>query len=143
MNLFCTSGTAINNPMDRGEGGRQGRSFCILDQGEMEGVYGYWCENDEDGDVGFIGDTDDVFWTWNDSQWCWLTRRVPGRSFRRGPPKGGGKGKGSKGGKGFTPFRPKGKGKEKGGPKGKLSLATETEENTQPTQDTAAWASIG
>ena len=78
----------------------------------MEGSTGYWVEDDETGEVGFIPEFEDVFWTFDDTHEVWASKYFRGRSMRRGNPKGGGKGKGSKG---FTKFVPFWKKKGKGG----------------------------
>ena len=40
----------------------QGRSFLVLDEGELEGTDGYWAEDDEDGGEGFLDALEGVFW---------------------------------------------------------------------------------
>ena len=53
IELFCTVRTAVDNPMmnPSGSGGR--RAFLVLDEGELEGNFGYWAEDEEDGAEGF------------------------------------------------------------------------------------------
>ena len=41
----------------------QGRSFLVIEQGEVESVYGYWVQDDDTGEEGFLPEFDDVFWT--------------------------------------------------------------------------------
>jgi hypothetical protein len=77
----------------------------------MDGTYGYWVEDDDTAEVGFLPELEDVFWTYDDNADAWQSRHFKGRKMRRGAPKGKGKGKGSSGRKRFTPFRRKGKGK--------------------------------
>ena len=66
IELFCTVNTAVDNPMmnPSGSGGR--RAFLVLDEGELEGNFGYWAEDEEDGAEGFLDALEDVFWIWDD-----------------------------------------------------------------------------
>ena len=52
--LFCTVKTTVDNPMmnPSGSGGR--KAFLVLDEGELEGNFGYWAEDEEDGAEGFL-----------------------------------------------------------------------------------------
>jgi hypothetical protein len=61
IELFCAPRSSLENPSLRT--GSQGRSFCIMDHGDMDGTYGYWVEDDESGEVGFLPEVEDVFWT--------------------------------------------------------------------------------
>ena len=47
-----------------GAGGR--RSFFVLDEGELDGTYGSWAEDEEDGIEGFLDALDDVFWVYDE-----------------------------------------------------------------------------
>ena len=91
IELFCTVRTAVDNPMmhPSGSGGR--RAFLVLDEGELEGNFGYWAEDEEDGAEGFLDALEDVFWIWDDHDYSWFQRRFQGRRTRKG------KGKGRKG----------------------------------------------
>ena len=123
IELFCTVRTAVDNPMmnPSGSGGR--RAFLALEEGELEGNFGYWAEDEEDGAEGFLDALEDVFWIWDDSDCSWYQRRFQGRRIRKGKGKGRkGKGKG-KGRQGRRFFRPRNKGKGKGKRKGKSHLA--------------------
>ena len=111
MELFCMPKSALDNPNLRSGGSH--RAFCILDQGELCEEYGYWAEDEETGEVGFLPELEDVFWVYQDHEWAWAVNRFQGRQVRRGAPKGKGKGKGHKGFNDFKPFRKKGKGKGK------------------------------
>ena len=113
---FCTVKTAVDNPMmnPSGSGGR--RAFLVLDEGELEGNFGYWAEDEEDGAEGFLDALEDVFWIWDDNDYAWFQRRFQGRRTRKGKGKGRkgkGKGKGRQGRR-FFRSRNKGKGKRKG-----------------------------
>ena len=92
------------------------------EEGDLDGSFGYWAEDEEDGAEGFLDGLDDVFWIWDDNDYSWFQRRFQGRRTRKGKGKGKGrKGKGKgKGGRRF--FRPRNKGKGKGKRKGKRHL---------------------
>ena len=113
IEMFCTVKTAVDNPMmnPSGSGGR--RAFLVLEEGDLDGSFGYWAEDEEDGAEGFLDALEDVFWIWDDNDYSWFQRRFQGRRTRKG------KGKG-KGGRRF--FRPRNKGKGKGKRKGKSHL---------------------
>ena len=122
IELFCTVKTAVDNPMmnPSGSGGR--RAFLVLDEGELEGNFGYyWAEDEEDGAEGFLDalELEDVFWIWDDNDYSCFQRRFQGRKTRKGK---GRKGKGE-GRQGRRCFRSRNKGKGKGKRKGKSHLA--------------------
>ena len=122
IEMFCTVKTAVDNPMmnPSGSGGR--RAFLVLEEGDLDGSFGYWGEDEEDGAEGFLDALEDVFWIWDDNDYSWFQRRFQGRRTRKGKGKGKGrKGKGKgKGGRRF--FRPRNKGKEKEREKEKVIL---------------------
>ena len=62
IEMFCTVKTAVDNPMmnPSGSGGR--RAFLVLEEGDLDGSFGYWAEDEEDGTGGFLDALDDVFW---------------------------------------------------------------------------------
>jgi hypothetical protein len=62
---FCAPRSSLDNPNLRGFSG--GRSFCIIDQGEMDGNTGYWVEDDSNGEVGFLMEFEDTFWVWKET----------------------------------------------------------------------------
>ena len=120
IEMFCTVKTAVDNPMmnPSGSGGR--RAFLVLEEGDLDGSFGYWAEDEEDGAEGFLDALEDVFWIWDDNDYSWYQRRFQGRRTRKGKGKGRkGKAKG-KGGRRF--FRPRNKAKGKGKRKGKSHL---------------------
>jgi hypothetical protein len=86
------------------------RSFCVLEEGTMDDVDGFWVEDNETQDLGFLCAIEDEFWMQDEASGAWVVRRFRGRRLRRGFPKGKGKGKGRKGYRRFIP-RQKGKGK--------------------------------
>ncbi len=107
IELFCAPRSSLDNPNLRTSGSPGGRSFCIIEYGELDGSTGFWVEDDETGEEGFVPDTEDVFWTHDDTTWAWIARKFHGRRFHRNSPKG--KGKGKKGRNRFVPFK-RGKG---------------------------------
>ena len=110
LEMFCTTKTAVDNPMMQPSGIGQRRSFLVLDEGELEGTEGYWAEDDEDGAEGFLDPLEDVFWVYDDADCTWYQRRFQGRQTRRGKGKGKRKGKAKgRGGRRFFRSR-KGKG---------------------------------
>ena len=120
IEMFCTVKTAVDNPMmnPSGSGGR--RAFLVLEEGDLDGSFGYWVEDEEDGAEGFLDAFEDVFWIWDDNDYSWFQRRFQGRRTRKG--KGQGKGRKGKGKGGRRFFRPRNKGKGKGKRKGKSHL---------------------
>ena len=115
IELFCAPKSGLDNPNYRTSG--QGRSFLVYDYGECDGQYGYWVQDDETEEEGFVPEFDDVFWTFDDQSEAWISHRFKQRKLRNGKGKGKGKpkgkGKGSKGRSWFKPFTSKGKSKGK------------------------------
>ena len=111
MDLFCTPAPALENPMYKTS--HASRPYCILDQGDIEGYTGFWAEDDETHEEGFLQDAEDVFSLFDEHASAWKARRFPGRRLRRGPRKGKGKGKKGKGTKARRLFSPPGKKKGK------------------------------
>ena len=127
LEMFCTTKTAVDNPMMQPSGMAQRRFFLVLDEGQLEGTDGYWAEDDEDGAEGFPDALEDVFWVYDDADYTWYQRRFQGRETRRGKGKGKRKGKGKgkgRGGRRFFRSR-KGKGRGKGRRKGRSHMVSE------------------
>ena len=125
LGMFCTTKTAVNNPMMQPSGIGQRRSFLVPEEGELEETDGYWVEDDEDGAEGFLDALEDVFWVYDDADYTWYQRRFQGRQTRRGKGKGRRKGKGKgRGGRRFFRSR-KGKGRGKGRRKGRSHMVSE------------------
>ena len=125
LEMFCTTKTAVDNPMMQPSGMAQRRSFLVLEEGELEGTDGYWAEDDEDGAEGFLDALEDDFWVYDDADYTWYQRRFQGRQTRRGKGKGKRKGKGKgRGGRRFFRSR-KGKGRGKGRRKGRSHMVSE------------------
>jgi hypothetical protein len=112
LEMFCTTKTAVDNPMMQPSGMAQRRSFLVLEEGEIDGTTGYWAEDEEDGTEGFLEALEDVFWVYDYVEYTWYQRMFHGRQTRRGKGKGKRKGKGTgRGGRRyFKPRRSKGRG---------------------------------
>ena len=54
LEMFCTTRTAVDNPMMQPSGMAQGRSFLVMEEGEIDGTTGYWAEDEDDGAEGFL-----------------------------------------------------------------------------------------
>ena len=113
LEMFCATRTAVDNPMMQPSGMAQGRSFLVLEEGEIDGTTGYWTEDEDDGAEGFLESSGRCFLVFDDSEYTWFQRRFQGRQTRRGKGKGKrkGKGKGRGGRRYFKPRRSKGRGK--------------------------------
>jgi len=116
--LLITPKTSLEDPNVRPRtDGWKDRSFFIIEEGTLDGFYGYWAEDEETGIEGFLDPFEDDFWIHDEAKDTFAVRRFKGRRYGKGRRKGKGKGK-RKGGKGFRRFRPtvrrKGKGKGKG-----------------------------
>ena len=105
IELFCAPRSSLDNPNYRASGS-SGKSFTILDQGTLENEHGFWAEDDETLEEGFLVETEDIFWVFDEENSLWIAKRFTGRRLTRG--KGKGKGKGRKGKRKFIPFRKKG-----------------------------------
>ena len=124
LEMFCTTKTAVDNPMMQPSGMAQRRSFLVLEEGQLEGTDGYWAEDDEDGAEGFLDALEDVFWVYDDADYTWYQRRFHGRQTRRGKGKGRRKGKGKgRGGRRFFRSR-KRKGRGKGKRRGRAHMVS-------------------
>ena len=101
VELFCAPRSSLDNPSLRassqgqnpssrvsGQGQRGQRSFCVLEDGILEGTTGYWVQDNETLEEGFIGEFEDIFWTWDDENSAWQTKPLQRRNLRRGPKKG-------------------------------------------------------
>ena len=106
LELFAVSRTGLADPNITH---RKRSTFYGIEEGETEeGEYGFWVLDEETGGEGFTGlYTENEFWVLS-AKGSYSKRRIYGRSFKKGKPKGYGK----KGGKRSRPgFRPRSKGK--------------------------------
>eukprot|EP00971_Amphidinium_carterae_P141576 2805112-Amphidinium_carterae.1 len=87
--LLCQPKSSIENP-SWGQQMTGQRSFLVIQQGECFGTLGYWVEDDETGEEGFLEEFQDTFWVHDEAQSFWIQRRFGGRFMRKS--KGGKKG---------------------------------------------------
>ena len=61
--IFCATRTGIADPNLRPQTshGTKARSFCVLDEGDWDGDFGMWVQDDDTGEEGFVNLTDEVF----------------------------------------------------------------------------------
>ena len=106
LELFCVSRTGVADP---NIAHRKKSSFYIIEEGGTEeGEQGFWVVDEDTGEEGFTGlDTESEFWVLG-AKGSYSKRRLFGRSFKKGKPKGYGK-KGKRSRPGFRP-RSKGEG---------------------------------
>ena len=71
----------------------EGASFIVIDEGELDGSFGFWAEDEDDGAEGFLEAREDIFYIYDEQTESWFQRR-----FQR--PKIEKKAKGGRGGKG-------------------------------------------
>ena len=83
IEMFCNSRTAVDNPLlnNTGRGGR--RSFIVTDEGELDGSFGFWTEDEDDGAEGFLDAHEDIFYTYDEQNDSWFQRRFQGRRSRK------------------------------------------------------------
>ena len=106
VELFAVSCTGVADPNITH---RKRSTFYVMEEGETEeGEYGFWVLDEETGEEGFTGlYTENEFWVLS-AKGSYSKRRIYGRSFKKGRPKG----YGQKGGQRSRPgFRPRSKGK--------------------------------
>eukprot|EP00971_Amphidinium_carterae_P215597 4279649-Amphidinium_carterae.2 len=90
--LLCHPKSSIENP-SWGQQSSGQRRFLVIQQGECFGTSGYWVEDDETGEEGYLEEIQDTFWVHDEAQSFWIQRRCGGRYMRKGSSKGKGKGK--------------------------------------------------
>ena len=80
IEMFCNPRTAVDNPLlnNTGHGGR--RSFIVIDEGELDGSFGFWTEDEDDGAEGFLDAHEDVFYVYDEQNDLWFQRRFQGRN---------------------------------------------------------------
>ena len=109
--LFCTTRTGLADPRlrtsvhvqhrgFRNSRNTGGRSFAILDTGDYDGQFGYWVQDEDTFEEGFIAEDDEeeVFWQVDDNE-AFVARRFKRRPQLRRSGKGRRKGKGRKRGR--------------------------------------------
>jgi len=107
LEFFAVSRTGVADPNITL---RKRSTFYVLEEGETEeGEHGFWVLDEETGEEGFIGlYTEKDFWVLS-AKGSYSKRRIYGRSFKKGKPKGCGKKGGKRSRPGFS-LRSKGKG---------------------------------
>ena len=91
IEMFCNPRRAVDNPLLNNTGHSGRRSFIVMDEGELDGSFGFWAEDEDDGAEGFLDAHEDIFYIYDEQNDSWFQRRFQGR--RSG--KGKGKGRGS------------------------------------------------
>ena len=83
----------MENPSLRvsGHGGSTNRTFIVENFAEDE--FGRWAIDEVTGEQGYIDYERQCFWTWDDNEYTWQSRKFKGRQVRRRKGKGKGKGK--------------------------------------------------
>ena len=106
LELFCVSRTGVADP---NIAHRKRSTFFVIEEGETDdGEQGFWVIDEDTGEEGFTGlYTESEFWVLS-AKGTYSRRRITGRSFKKGRPKGYGK-KGKRSRPGFKP-RSRGKG---------------------------------
>ena len=81
--MFRNPITAVGNPLlnNAGHGGR--RSFIVVDEGELDGSFGFWAEDEDDGAEGFLDAHEDVFYVAGEQNESRFQRRFQGRQTRK------------------------------------------------------------
>ena len=84
--LFASVRTGIGNPMVRPRTSRtrgSKRSFYLFEAGEFDGEEGYWAEDEETHQEGFLSTENEVFWTLDDEKDEWHEANVAGRKIKK------------------------------------------------------------
>ena len=72
-----------NRMMNPSRSGRR-RTVLVLYEGELEGNFGYWAEDEINGAEGFLDTIIRCFWIWHDHDNSWDQRTFQGRRTRKG-----------------------------------------------------------
>ena len=71
--VFCTLKSALGNPNLRTGGALSvGQTFAVMEYGECEGNTGYWAEDLDTLEEGFLDEYEDVFWVYDEVSTAWL-----------------------------------------------------------------------
>ena len=83
IEMFCNPRTAVDNPLlnNTDHGGR--RSFIVMDEGELDGSFGFWAEDEDDGAEGFLDAREGIFYIYDEQNDSWFQRRFQSRRSRR------------------------------------------------------------
>ena len=76
IELFCAPRNSIADPSYRTSTQSQ-RSYVVMDYGECEGHLGYWVQDEETGEEGFIEEFDEEnFWVYHEERDSFIARRT-------------------------------------------------------------------
>ena len=65
IELLVTAKTTLDNPNIKAA--TSSRSFCIIEEvTDAEGTDGYWVEDDDTHEEGFLPETQDIFWVYDE-----------------------------------------------------------------------------
>ena len=82
--LFASVRNGIEKPLVR-PGSSRGtkRSFYLFEAGEYEGEEGYWAEDEDTQEEGFLSAENEQFWTFDEANEEWQSANVAGRRIRK------------------------------------------------------------
>ena len=93
VDLFCSPKSSMQNSLFvSGHDGSTNRTFIVEDYPEDE--YGQWATEEVTGEQGYIDDERSCFWTWDDTEFSWQSKKFQDRQVKRRKGKGEGEGKG-------------------------------------------------
>ena len=80
--LFASVRTGIGNHMVRPRTSRTRgkRSFYLFEAGQFDGEEGYWAEDVDTNQEGFLSTENDIFWTLDEAKEGWHEANVAGRT---------------------------------------------------------------
>ena len=83
VELFCTPRSSMLNPSLRvsGQGGSMNRTF--ITENYPEDDYGLWAIDEATGAQSYVGDERWCFWTWDDNEHAWQSRKFQNRQVKR------------------------------------------------------------
>ena len=91
IEMVCNPRTAVDNPLLNNTGHCGRRSFIVIDEGELDGSFGFWAEDEDDGAEGFLDGHEDIFYIYDEQNDSWFQRRFKGKG-RDGKSRGRGRG---------------------------------------------------
>ena len=83
VELFCSPKSSMENPSLRvsGHGSSTSRTFIVENYTEDE--CGLWAIDEATGEQAFIDDKRSCFWTWDDNEYVWQSRKFQDRQDKR------------------------------------------------------------
>ena len=73
LEMFCNPRTAVGNH-NTGHGSR--RSFIVMDEGELDGSFCFWAEDEDDGAEGFLDAHEDILYIYDERVKMVKTRKA-------------------------------------------------------------------